>query len=69
MTVVTSFELSIKLSITLDPTIEEFEEQLLVDLNHDRLMKNNISPDDGLNVKIIERRLKVSAMVIFVKNY
>ena len=50
----------LKVSITLEPSVEEFEEQLLIDLNRDRLVKNDIVPDDGLNVKIIERRLKVS---------
>ena len=48
------------MNITLEPSVEEFEEQLLIDLNRDRLVKNDIVPDDGLNVKIIERRLKVS---------
>lgn len=49
-----------KLSIALYPSIEEFEEELRQILNQDRLHKNNITPDDGLQISIIERRLKVS---------
>ncbi|XP_068699711.1 nephrocystin-4-like [Montipora foliosa] len=49
-----------KLSISLCPSIEEFEDELRQMLNSDRLHKNNIVPDDGLQIGIVERRLKVS---------
>ncbi|KAJ7394786.1 Nephrocystin-4 [Desmophyllum pertusum] len=49
-----------KLSIMLNPSVEEFEDELRQILNHDRLHKNNIIPDDGLQISIVERRLKVS---------
>jgi len=49
-----------KLSILLYPSVEEFEDELRQILNNDRLHKNNIIPDDGLQISIVERRLKVT---------
>ncbi|KAK2557771.1 Nephrocystin-4 [Acropora cervicornis] len=49
-----------KLSIALHPSIEEFEDELRRMLNRDRFHKNNLVQDDGLEIGIVERRLKVS---------
>ncbi|PFX29931.1 Nephrocystin-4 [Stylophora pistillata] len=51
---------TLQLSIMLYPSVEEFEDELRQTLNQDRLHKNNIIPDDGLQISVVERRLKVS---------
>ncbi|XP_048580949.1 nephrocystin-4 isoform X2 [Nematostella vectensis] len=48
-----------KLTVDFQPSVNEFEENLLHDLNMDRLHRDNISPDDGLKISIVERRLRV----------
>jgi len=47
-----------KVSVTLYPNIEKFEEELLTLLNEDRVNREN-TVADGTSVSIVERRLMV----------